>query len=736
MSDNGFVRLDRLKTALSRVKTKVDSDIASAISESTISLTSVINSGDASTLSEAKGYADGLKIIIDSNINSGDSSTLTSANSYTDSKISSVNSTINDLSESIPEQIDLALENYTEYSDFSDHISNTNNPHNVTAVQVGAAAISHTHTESDITDLGSYASSSHTHTLNDITDSDTLATNLNLTTHTSNTNNPHQVTKSQVGLSNVDNTSDLNKPISTAVQTALDDLEDRIDAIDEIGSSITLASLGGASATDLTNHINDTNNPHSVTYTQTGAAAASHTHELTDVTDITATATEVNYLTNSSRNIQMQLNDARMCGFFPAWEYNKEYHCEDVVKTPGCKPLQYLECIVDGTSGYVQKATLVYDDQTINDLEYYVIPVKDYGHNFTKGTETITNSSVKISDLSDFNAGDTIIDGTTAWIVQDLRDGRLIGEITCTTHWLNTSNANNTMYNYNNYQYGLDLRGCTYLGDSTRSRTMLYEGTQHAHIDNQIFKIKFIRLLKYIINTSLLLNQTGKTSNNNPARLFNLVCGPSLLLKNGNTFSNSFAGSNLGTHCVGGIILMDWCLHPFDYLSNDRVNIIDENVFKYMDIDTFQREYSYTKTKNDYVTQAIVVKNQMKTYGIDWDNDNSLYCDMTRLDSRYLRFGHYGKMVDPGLPNLKGTIQYITSKNMNSSTRTTNLNSTEAIKWLKSSNNNEVLSVTSGNSSNLGCWDIDLNASRYNSIYGNSTTVTPNTLDVEMMMKF
>ena len=112
MSDNGFVRLDRLKTALSRVKTKVDSDIATAISESTTSLTSVINSGDTSTLSEAKGYADGLKIIIDSNINSGDSSTLTSANSYTDSKISSINSTINDLSESIPEQIDLALQNY------------------------------------------------------------------------------------------------------------------------------------------------------------------------------------------------------------------------------------------------------------------------------------------------------------------------------------------------------------------------------------------------------------------------------------------------------------------------------------------------------------------------------------------------------------------------------------------------------------------------------------------------
>jgi hypothetical protein len=40
--------------------------------------------------------------------------------------------------------------------------------------------------------------------------------------HTSLTNNPHGVTKTQVGLGNVDNTSDINKPISTATQGALD----------------------------------------------------------------------------------------------------------------------------------------------------------------------------------------------------------------------------------------------------------------------------------------------------------------------------------------------------------------------------------------------------------------------------------------------------------------------------------------------------------------------------------
>lgn len=45
-------------------------------------------------------------------------------------------------------------------------------------------------------------------------------------THLSNTSNPHNVTKTQVGLSNVDNTSDSNKPISTLQASAIGLKED------------------------------------------------------------------------------------------------------------------------------------------------------------------------------------------------------------------------------------------------------------------------------------------------------------------------------------------------------------------------------------------------------------------------------------------------------------------------------------------------------------------------------
>ncbi len=50
----------------------------------------------------------------------------------------------------------------------------------------------------------------------------TVASNASsaLTAHTSNTSNPHSTTKAQVGLGNADNTSDANKPVSTAQATA------------------------------------------------------------------------------------------------------------------------------------------------------------------------------------------------------------------------------------------------------------------------------------------------------------------------------------------------------------------------------------------------------------------------------------------------------------------------------------------------------------------------------------
>ena len=82
--------------------------------------------------------------------------------------------------------------------------------------------------------------------------SDIDAVQTNLETHINNKSNPHKVTKVQVGLGNVDNTSDANKPISKATQNALNSkfnasdgnaLKQRVDNIPElIATDITVDS--------------------------------------------------------------------------------------------------------------------------------------------------------------------------------------------------------------------------------------------------------------------------------------------------------------------------------------------------------------------------------------------------------------------------------------------------------------------------------------------------------------
>ncbi len=56
--------------------------------------------------------------------------------------------------------------------------------------------------------------------------------------HIANVSNPHSVTKTQVGLGNADNTTDANKPVSTATQTALDLKADETD-LDALSDTVT-----------------------------------------------------------------------------------------------------------------------------------------------------------------------------------------------------------------------------------------------------------------------------------------------------------------------------------------------------------------------------------------------------------------------------------------------------------------------------------------------------------------
>jgi len=86
------------------------------------------------------------------------------------------------------------------------------------------------------------------------TGSDALETKVN--NHIANKSNPHTVTKTQVGLGNVNNTSDADKPVSTAQAAAIADAK----------------AAGTAAQTSINSHAGRKDNPHTVTRAQLGLA--------------------------------------------------------------------------------------------------------------------------------------------------------------------------------------------------------------------------------------------------------------------------------------------------------------------------------------------------------------------------------------------------------------------------------------------------------------------------------
>lgn len=88
------------------------------------------------------------------------------------------------------------------------------------------------------------------------TGSDVTALETKVNNHLANKSNPHTVTKAQVGLGNASNTSDADKPVSTAQATAIADAK----------------AAGTAAQTSINSHAGRKDNPHTVTRAQLGLA--------------------------------------------------------------------------------------------------------------------------------------------------------------------------------------------------------------------------------------------------------------------------------------------------------------------------------------------------------------------------------------------------------------------------------------------------------------------------------
>ena len=136
-------------------------------------------------------------------------------------------------------------------SDISAHISDFNNPHKVTKEQIGLGNVNNT------ADLDKPISTATQKAIDDAK----AANNTALDNHANRTDNPHKVTKDQVGLGNVNNTADINKPVSVAQQNALDTLSNSLN-------------------TAINNHVGNTNNPHRVTAEQVGLGKVDNTSDL------------------------------------------------------------------------------------------------------------------------------------------------------------------------------------------------------------------------------------------------------------------------------------------------------------------------------------------------------------------------------------------------------------------------------------------------------------------------
>ena len=143
-------------------------------------------------------------------------------------------------------------------TDLSAHLKDFDNPHKVTKDQVGLGKVDNT------ADLEKPVSVATQEAINAV-QSNLDKTNISLENHIADKKNPHEVTKEQVGLGNVDNTSDLDKPVSHYQQDALDELERRLQG-----------SIDG-SGSDLSAHISDYNNPHKVTKDQVGLGNVNNT---------------------------------------------------------------------------------------------------------------------------------------------------------------------------------------------------------------------------------------------------------------------------------------------------------------------------------------------------------------------------------------------------------------------------------------------------------------------------
>lgn len=218
-----------------------------------------------------------------------------------DDSTTSFNQTAADL-RALIDQINVRIDTLTttvtqQRTDFTAHTSDVNNPHSVTAAQVGLGLVSNyrlaTQTEAETGTAANVYMTALT-TWQAITKFNTLNILPVINTHVNNKSNPHGVTATQVGLGNVLNVKQVQA--GGGINMSANNVYFGYRPGTGMVATIDSTDYGQVFTTtnpdpNFTNHVNNKSNPHNVTVSQIGATPTSRVingHALTGDFNISA----------------------------------------------------------------------------------------------------------------------------------------------------------------------------------------------------------------------------------------------------------------------------------------------------------------------------------------------------------------------------------------------------------------------------------------------------------------
>lgn len=217
----------------------------------------------------------------------------------------------------------------------------------------------------------------------------------NLTAHTTDTNNPHSVTKALIGLGNVDNTSDANKPVSTAMLAALNGKA-------QTNHASTGTSYGAGSGTNY-GHVKVTEGnglsiSNGVISMAASSAVPTFVYKCTGTADSIAIATIVNNFFNNGTAMSMKLIITGTMGV----AFTSTYYAIfiDAVNTRGAVCyLDFSDCHISNITSKDRDFLVVSGSTTELVITGLVVTATRYDVSLSGGNNTFCDCSITSTGL-------------------------------------------------------------------------------------------------------------------------------------------------------------------------------------------------------------------------------------------------------------------------------------------------------------------------------------------------